>query len=107
MIKKIIDYQVVQGDLPQLTALVRNAIISGWEPIGGIALAANRPSIGVLNCTYAQAMVLSKVINPPPLPTLDEVSVNCPECGTALIQSELSEGSNSCKKCGCSFIVEK
>lgn len=106
MAKKIIDYQVLQGDLQQLTNLVRKAINDGWEPIGGIALAANRPSIGVLNCTYAQAMVRYKLINPPPLPTHDDASVKCPECGSILMQSELSEGKNNCKQCGCSFIVE-
>jgi len=68
--KQIFDYVILQGDAAQLTNLVKDALSKGWEPIGGIALAANRPSIGVLNCTYAQAMVRDqKIPIPPPIPT--------------------------------------
>ena len=102
MDENIIDYTLLQGSSEELIRLVKAKISQGWVPIGGIAVAANRPTIGRLDCTYIQAMVRhnndERSAIPPSLP-ISEPSVPCPHCNANIGVSGIKTGKNTCPTC--------
>jgi hypothetical protein len=52
--KKIIEYDLVTGEEPELINAVNRLIAQGWQPLGGIALTSYTEDDGTL---WSQAMV--------------------------------------------------
>jgi hypothetical protein len=62
------DYRVVEAKTTEsLTKVVMSLVANRWEPIGGVAVAANRVGVGIIKCTFYQAMV-RRAPKPPAIP---------------------------------------
>lgn len=56
----VIDYMVIKAPAAgNLTILVKEAIVDGWQPLGGVAVSplGHNYSLGVITLAFSQAMV--------------------------------------------------
>jgi hypothetical protein len=110
MDKTIIGYCVVQGiSIDEMTQSINSKIKQGWEPVGGVAVAANRLAIGQVGCTFYQALARFGSSTPPPIPPLIATpgpTVPCPQCGAVIAVSQIQKGRNTCQSCKGEFTAE-
>lgn len=110
MSSAIIDYMVVESTPGLIANVVKEWIGRGWQPLGGVAVAANKPALNVINCAAFQAMV-RYVAEPAALPpSIAEptggASVPCPLCQEQIAVADLQAGDNVCPHCEGTFTVE-
>lgn len=110
MSSEIIDYMVVESTPGLIANVVKEWIGRGWQPLGGVAVAANKPGLNVINCAAFQAMVRfhreAVILSPSESEASSERSVPCPLCQVPIAVADLQAGDNVCPHCEGTFTVE-